>query len=125
MTNDAARLALRPVLTLAPATAPTEIFQNETLRPILKMQHELVLGLFRFALAKRKINLLQVPVKDRFARIKELVTRDKHLRGMLFGLVIGQFTAAELAFFLANDDDANRRITNLLVERLHSVDWRS
>ncbi len=43
---------------------------------------------------------------------------------MLFGLVIGQFTAAELEFFLANDEDANRRITNLLVERLHSVDWR-
>jgi len=121
MSTDDARLSLRPRLSLAPATAPDERFQNDTLRPVLKLQHDLLLAVFRLYLAKRKVKLDQIPAKERFARIKELLTRDNRLRGLLFGIAVGQFTASEMNYYLVSEGNVNRRITNLLVERMTSV----
>lgn len=116
---DAQRLALRPQLTLAPATSPEEQFQNNTLRPIMKQQHALLRSALELFLRKRKVNLNQIPEKQRFAKTKELVTRDNRLRGLLFGIAVGQFTEAEMGYYVAHEREVNRRITNLLVERLH------
>ncbi|MFT6485104.1 MAG: hypothetical protein ACJAWN_001826 [Neolewinella sp.] len=63
----------------------------------------------------------QLPANERWAKMKELVTRDNRLRGLLFGVAAGQFTTDEMAHYLTNESDVNRRITNLLVERLYSV----
>lgn len=119
--NNAARLALRPQLSLAPASAPEEKFQNDTLRPVMKLQHELLLAVFRTFLQKRKVQLEQLPADQRFGRIKELVTRDHRLRDLLIGLALGQLTTQEMDVYLANESNLNRRMTNLIVERLTSV----
>lgn len=121
MPTDEDRRALRPQLNLAPAAAPPEHFQNETLRPVMKLQHELILAVFRHFLVKRKIKLEQLPADQRFGKVKEMVTRDHRLRDLLFGLVLGQFTTAEMACYLENESDVHRRMTNLIVERLTSV----
>lgn len=119
-TNEA-RLALRPQLDLAPASAPDEKFQNETLRPIMKLQHDLLVAVFDQFLTKRKVKLTQLPKDQRWTKIKELVTRDNRLRGLLFGIAAGQFTSAEMTHYLENEGDTNRRMTNLLLERMLSV----
>ncbi|TXF85231.1 hypothetical protein FUA23_20735 [Neolewinella aurantiaca] len=119
--TNSARLALRPQLDLAPASSPAEKFQNDTLRPIMKLQHELLLAVCASYLVKRKVKPDQLPAGKRWAKIKELVTRDNRLRGLLFGIAIGQFVPSEMEYYLVNESDTNRRITNLLVERLHSV----
>jgi len=87
----------------------------------MKLQHDLLLAVFRSFLTKRKVKLDQLPANQRFAKIKELLTRDNRLRGLLFGIAIGQFTAPEMAYYLENDGNVNRRITNLIVERMTSV----
>jgi hypothetical protein len=87
----------------------------------MKLQHDHLLAVFRSFLTKRKVKLDQLPATDRFAKIKELVTRDNRLRGLLFGVVIGMLTTDELTYYLANESEANRRITNLTVERMTSV----
>ncbi|MEM9527148.1 MAG: hypothetical protein AAGA31_11085 [Bacteroidota bacterium] len=117
---DTSRLALRPKLDFAPAATPEEAFQNNSLRPIMKLQHDLLVAAFRLYLEKRKVKIEQVSVKHRFAKIKELVTRDNRLRGLLFGITVGQFTNEEMQYYVQNDGAINRRITNLLVERLLS-----
>lgn len=116
--TDHDRISLRPRLDLAPASSPDEKFQNETLRPILKMQHELLVAAFTLYLKKRKVNPQQLPERERFAKIKELVSRDNRLRGLLLGITVGHFTAEEMAFYLEHDGMVNRRLTNLLTERL-------
>ncbi len=121
MLTDQDRLALRPQLPLAPAAAPAEKFQNETLRPVLKQQHPLLESVFRAFLVKRKVNLEQIPADQRFGKIKDLVTRDHHLRNLLTGMIIGQFTAPEMSWYLAQQPEVNRRLTNLLTERLTSI----
>ena len=75
---------------------------------------------FRHYLVKRKVKPDQLPAARRTEKIKELVTRDNRLRGLLFGMVIGHFTPEEVAYYVDNESGVNRRMTNLLVERLTS-----
>lgn len=114
--ND--RLALRPAVATQPTDQPAEAFQNDTLRPILKMQHELLLELFRHYLVKRKVDWNNLARNRRFAKAKELISRDNRLRGLLFGTAIGQFTSPEMDYYLANESECNRRLTSLLTDRL-------
>ncbi len=115
---DSQRLALRPQLSLPPAESTEEQFQNNTLRPIMKQQDALLRAALGLFLQKRKVQLDQIPAKQRFAKIKELVTRDNRLRGLLFGIAVGQFTEDEMGYYLDAEREVNRRMTNLLVERL-------
>jgi len=119
--NDQDRRALRPQLDLAPASSPEESFQNDTLRPVMKQQQALLISAFQLYLGKRKVKLHQLAPQLRFAKVKELVTRDNRLRGLLFGIAVGQFTAPEMAYYVENDGQVNRRMTNLLVERLSTA----
>ncbi len=109
---------MRPVIPTLPTDSPEEAFQNATLRPILKQQHDAVVAVMRYYLKKRKARYEQLTSALRLEKIKELVTRDNRLRGLLFGLVVGHFTPEELAYYLENESGVNRRMTNLLVERL-------
>jgi hypothetical protein len=108
----------RPHIPTLPATNPEEAFQNDTLRPILKQLDQLLRTVFGHFLVKRKVRPEQLPAGRRAAKIKELVTRDNRLRGLLFGMVVGHFTEAEARYYVANESGVNRRLTNLLTERL-------
>lgn len=115
---DKERLALRPTLDLPAAATLEEQFQNLTLRPIMKQQDQLLRAALQLFLTKRKVNLQLIPANQRLAKVKELVTRDNRLRGLLFGIAVGQFTVEEMSYYAENEREVNRRMTNLLVERL-------
>jgi hypothetical protein len=108
----------RPHIPTLPTDSPEEAFQNKTLRPILKQQHALLHVIFEHFLRKRKAKPGQLPRDKRAAKIKELVSRDNRLRGLLFGMVVGHFTGPEAEYYVANESGVNRRLTNLLTERL-------
>ena len=119
--TDQARLTLRPQLNLAPVpteSVPEEAFQNDTLRPVAKLQNDLLVSALHMFLRKRKVDMRQTAVKQRFEKVKELVARDNRLRGLLFGIIVGQFTAEEMTYYMAHESEVNRRLTNLLTERL-------
>ncbi len=109
---------MRPIIATQPATSPEEAFQNTALRPILKQHHAAVVAVMRYYLKKRKVRYEQLTSALRTDKIKELVTRDNRLRGLLFGMVVGHFTPEEITYYLENESGVNRRMTNLLVERL-------
>ena len=102
----------------APTDSPEEAFQNDTLRPILKQQDGLLRTVFTHYLSKRKVKPAQLSAQARREKVKELVTRDNRLRGLLFGMVVGHFSPEEVAYYVGNEAGVNRRLTNLLVERL-------
>lgn len=113
------RRAPRPTIeTDATLTRPEEAFQNQTLRPVLKMQHELLLGVFRHYLRKRKVPFQHAGADRREELIARAVSKDNRLRGLLFGMVIGQFTPAEMTTYLEQEGEFNRRITSMLIQRL-------
>ena len=117
-------IALRPDLQLSVENAlPEEVFQNQTLRPILKMQHTLLAQLFQHYIHKRKDTYFTLSKKAKKDWIAHSVRTDLRFRNLLIGAVIGHFTAAELAFFHSSEAGCMRRITDLLVQRLQSVDF--
>jgi hypothetical protein len=116
--------ALRPSLDLA-ANTPTasssaEQFQNEVLRPILKLQNGLLLAVFRQYLAARKQPLSRLPQPEQLAYVAHALRTDQKFKNRLVGLVVGQFTLEELAQFFADEAELTRRLTELLIQRIQS-----
>lgn len=115
------RVAIRPVISnISPASSAAEQFQNQTLRPILKMQNELIITLYRHFLIKRKVKFEGMSVEQRKDWIEKSVRKDNRLRGILLGMIIGQFTEEELAIFIGQEGEFRRRIFDLIVQRLQS-----
>lgn len=119
MSSDS-RLAIRPQIESLPTDHPVEAFLHQTLRPVLKLQNELFLAITRHFFVKRKIRFAVMDTHQQKQQVHHSIGKDNRLRGLLFGIVVGQFTEEELGFYLENEAEVNRRITQLLVQRLHT-----
>lgn len=114
--------SIRPNLELdSTQSTPAEQFQNQTLRPILKFQHELLLAVFRAYIDKRHGVFFQLSAKDRVAWIKHSVQKDQSLRSTLTGMVLGHFTLEEWTTFQLNEAEHSRRLIQMLIQRLQSA----
>ncbi|KQK24677.1 hypothetical protein AR438_15960 [Chryseobacterium aquaticum] len=101
-------------------TTPAEIFQNHTLRPILKLQNDLYLSLFtNYALRQNAdFNSLSVMKKNLF--IEQSIQKDAVLKNTFIGMTIGMFTLEELEMYQSDSKVFNKRIITMLIERLKS-----
>lgn len=118
--KDEQLTGLRPKIETTPAENPTEAFQNEVLRPILKFQHERIAALFQQHLDKRKKNLSGLNPEVRRNYVESAFQKDLTLRNQLTGLTLGFMTQAEWEVF-ENDKEIARRLNNLLVQRIQST----
>jgi len=115
------RKTIRPeVLTEREPSSAPEKFQNEVLRPIIKMQNDLLLAIFRHFMRKRKVKLNGMSAEKRADWIAHSLSKDNRLRGMMLGAVIGQFTIDEYERYLHDEGENRRRIANLVVQRLQN-----
>jgi len=110
----------RPELFLKKANSEEEIFQNETLRPILKLQHELIITLAQEFLKSRNVTWEKVKEKDPFQWLNINIKRDIPFKNQLIGMVIGQFSKNELDEYLTFQKEMNKRIINMMTERIIS-----
>jgi hypothetical protein len=120
---DAALLALRPHVDGQPPAIPTPTtvadFQHQVLRPLLKLQHAVLLATVAdFALDYRLP--LGSPEATLRPALTELLTRNVRLRATLTGLVCGFFTQEELAFYRQHRNELNRRLLDLAQQRVLS-----
>lgn len=114
--------SIRPTLELdSSQSTPAEQFQNQTLRPILKFQHELLVAAFRAYIDKRHGVFFQLSAKDRVEWIKHSVQKDQSLRNTLTGMVLGHFTLEEWTTFQLNEAEHSRRLIQMLIQRLQSA----
>ena len=121
MTNrNTAILAIRPQIESLAAENQAEQFQNQSLRPVLKLQNELILGIIKHQAIQRKINLDRMDIADKVLKIKQLLKTESLMRQKLIGLIIGYFTTEEFAFYLSNENEINKRILLLMEERILS-----
>jgi hypothetical protein len=113
--------ALRPDLGIdTTQSSATETFQHETLRPLLKFQHSILVRQFDAFLAEHKQQLTPQPAERRSAYIAHALKTHKRLRATLFGLVSGLMTDTEYDFYLSNRSEVNKRLTQMLIQRLES-----
>ena len=105
---------------LTAKTSAEEFFQNETLRPIMKLQNDLLLAFFQNYILKSKVNFSQFSSEKKLNFIENAIKKDIKFRNSLKGMVIGFFTLEEYNRYIVNSTALSKRITNLLVERICS-----
>jgi hypothetical protein len=97
-----------------------ELFQNEVLRPILKLQNDLFIASFLNYISKYKRDFYTKTVENKLAVIENAIQKDIKFRNALKGMIIGLFTTDEYALYIQNSSSLNKRMMNLLIERLKS-----
>lgn len=95
-----------------------EIFQNKTLRPILKMQNELFVEVFKNYINKHKADFYAYSIEKRLTFIENSIQKDIKFRNSLKGMIIGLFTIDEYSEYIQNSSSLNKRMMNMVVERL-------
>lgn len=113
--------SIRPVIPSASVslqTSPDERFQNTTLRPILKLQNDLFIAVFRNYIHKYKNTFYDLSVEKKMMYIENAIQKDIKFRNSLKGMIIGQFTLEEYDTYIQNSSALNKRMMNLVIERL-------
>ena len=120
MDRDERLRRARPVLALDTTGAgPIEQFQNETLRPLLKLLNPTILRLVAHVLARYGTGFSDMDRADQRARLRNLLKEDSRLKRTLLGAVVGHLTEEELATFLAHEEEVRRRTVPMLLQRTH------
>ncbi|GAB5399583.1 MAG: hypothetical protein Aureis2KO_11680 [Aureisphaera sp.] len=123
--NDRDRVlkGLRPEIPSArvlPGMSSEETFQNNTLRPIAKLQNELLIAVFRNYVRKHKNVFFDLSIEKRLDYIENAIHKDMKFRNSLKGIMIGQFTIEEYDTYTQNSSALNKRMMNIVKERLKS-----
>ena len=95
-----------------------ERFQNESLRPILKLQNPLFIEVFHQYIEKRKGVFYELGLEKKLAYIESSLIKDQKFRNSVKGMIIGQFTVAEYRQYSSNSSALNKRMMNMVIERL-------
>ncbi|WP_296705519.1 hypothetical protein [Algoriphagus sp.] len=116
------RLDLRPIIKTKEFEKSTdeEKFQTLTLRPILKLQNDLLLGLFKNYITESKIMYYSLSPENKVLFIENSLQKNIVLKNKLIGVTLGMLTIEELAVYSADTNLYNKRIMSLLIERIRS-----
>lgn len=96
----------------------TEYFQNEVLRPVIKFQHSWIMILMQanqqfIQLVSEKGTRIEFHEK-----IKNFITKQPELKNRLIGAIIGLLTDKELSFYLQHQSESNKRINQMICQRI-------
>lgn len=118
--RDLGILALRDIIIgeIHPQSSAEEIFQNKTLRPVLKLQNDLMVEAFVNYANKQKGQFFSLSIEKKLQYIDNAIHKDIKFRNALKGMVIGMFTIEEWREYVANSSNLNKRMMSLLIERL-------
>ena len=95
-----------------------EMFQNKTLRPILKLQNQVLVESFK------GLNLLKMGAYTRLDRskkriwVRNILSKEAITRNVMIGIVLGMMTQEELRFFFDHEKECRQRIMDMVAERL-------
>ena len=97
-----------------------ERFQNLVLRPIIKLQNDLFIAVFKNYIIKHKSVFYGLSLEKRMDYIENAVQKDMKFRNALKGMIIGQFTVEEYLIYIQNSSALNKRMMNIVKDRLLS-----
>ncbi len=96
----------------------SEEFQNRTLRPIIKLQHALIIEMFKQYALIRKNNLNEMSDEKIIGFIDNSLSKDLQLKNQFIGIVIGLFTIQEHQKYSEIKSEIHKRILNIIKKRL-------
>jgi hypothetical protein len=122
-TRDLQLLNVRPLITsikISDNMSNDERFQNLTLRPIIKLQNDLFIAVFKNYIKKHKNVFYELTTDRRLHYIDNAIHKDIKFRNAVKGMVIGQFTTEEYLLYIKNSSALNKRMMNILIQRLQN-----
>ncbi len=120
-TRDYSIEKLRPQILSAkilPNMSSEEYFQNKVLRPIIKLQNELLLEVYKNYIRKNKNVFFKINLEKRLNYIENSLHKDIKFRNSIKGIIVGQFTVEEYLKYIKNSSPLNKRMINLVIQRL-------
>lgn len=121
--RDTQLLSIRPVISSIKITnnmSEEERFQNLTLRPIIKLQNDLFIDVLKNYIIKHKNVFYELNLESRLQYIDNAINKDMKFRNALKGSIIGLFTIEEYETYSVNASSLNKRMMNLVIQRLQS-----
>ncbi|MGY5351300.1 glyoxalase [Wenyingzhuangia sp. IMCC45533] len=98
-----------------------EQFQNGVLRPVIKMQHNLIIALFCSYLKHSNFEISALDKDQKKEFLKNIISKNQHLRNQYVGLISGMFTDEEFEHYLTNSSEYGRRIIQMISQRLQDT----
>lgn len=99
----------------------SELFQNEVLRPILKMQHNIILKTFYNHIEKSSINWTQLNQIKKVKCVNDQLSKNLQIKHLIIGLIVGHFNDLEINQYLSNTKEYNKRIIQMAKQRIQST----
>lgn len=97
-----------------------EAFQNSVLRPILKLQNELLIEMCKNYFDKNKADFYTSTVEKKMQAIENAIQKDIKFRNSLKGVIIGLFTLEEYQRYTIESTLINKRMMTMVIERIKS-----
>ncbi|MFY7814731.1 MAG: glyoxalase [Chryseobacterium taeanense] len=101
-------------------SSETETFQNQVLRPVLKLQNEIYIMLFRDYAVQKNSDFSSLNAEKKINFIDQSLQKDHALRNIFIGMTIGMLTSDEMKIYLSDTKAYNKRIISMLSERIKS-----
>jgi hypothetical protein len=101
-------------------TNPHQIFQDNTLRPILKFQHQILLLIFNEFIEKNAFNFQSLNVDQRNNTIEQIIKQNPSFQTLLKGIVIALFDTQEIEYWSQHKSEINKRIIQLAIKRIQT-----
>jgi hypothetical protein len=124
MNRDEALHGIRPEITieLIGVKNEDEQFMHETLRPILKFQHQLIVQFLKNEqnLPLESLNGKQRSNSEKRTLITNFLQKNNKLKATLLGFAIGMFQQSELATYFLNKKAIDKRIIEMIITRFLS-----
>ncbi|MFC3161203.1 hypothetical protein SAMN05443633_101275 [Chryseobacterium arachidis] len=101
-------------------TNETELFQNQVLRPILKLQNDIYILIFKDYAFRKTSDFDSLTTVQKFDFIDQSLQKDNALRNTLIGITIGMLILEEIKTYLSDSKSYNKRIIAMLSQRIKS-----
>jgi hypothetical protein len=98
-------------------TTVIENFQNTVIRPIIKMQNDLLFALLYQNFIKRKVVFSLLSTEKKKEKIRSILEKDIQFKNQIIGVILGHFSMEEYNNYKTQPSEFNRRIKQIIIKR--------
>tara|TARA_B100000927_G_C16331824_1_gene415636 strand:- start:195 stop:566 length:372 start_codon:yes stop_codon:yes gene_type:complete len=112
---------VRPVLPdslIAGELKNEELFQNMILRPVIKMQHDVLILRVKSYFLSKKVVFHLMDKQKRVSAIESAFQNDNPFKKEIQGMILGQLTKEEFLTYLKSERSMNKRIIQIVRNRM-------
>ena len=95
-----------------------ELFQNMVLRPVIKMQHDVLILRVKSYFTSKRVMFNVMDKKKRALAIEQAFLGDNAFKKEIQGMILGQLDTTEYQLYLKNERTMNKRIIQMVRNRM-------